>query len=362
MGTARHSKKNSPYLIALLLLPLAWGLLVLYSSDACAISFILSSGKDINAPLCVDDRIEVYVNGAPVFVDATNAGCKGTINISAEDGDLIEIDAIDWCGSCRSISPVYIHRADCDSYDIITEGRDDGCHGFPSSTEPFFTATYIVDMKWLACPDIKVTQMQCARAGGASIKILDAKNQVITPDSSDFPAEAIALNKADPEKVIFALDDAQPTPESSVSYTATGWVKLSQEQEYSKLYKDKEITFKAGERAVTVTYAPSDIKLPGKVAKSDEVFWTFLNGSEDVASCSVPKELYFVVRKGNIMYGNPRKEILDIACDIAGGLKKDHEIRVALETGLYDLYKFPSRSYNTPGHFNTLFLPAAGHL
>jgi len=221
---------------------------------------------------------------------------------------------------------------------------------------PFFVATYIVDLQWLSCPDVKVTKMQCARAGGSTIKILGPDNQLIKPDSSEFPTEAIASNAVDPEKVVFALNDDQPDPETDITYEATGWIKLGTEEGYHKLYDDRNITFGPGKREITVTYSPGDIFVPDGVLNTTEVYWTFISDSGKVASSAAAKEIYFVVRKSPLNIMRYRTEILDIACDIARGLKEDNEIRIALESGLYNRYKYPNRFYSTPGHFNTILL------
>jgi hypothetical protein len=352
MKTSKLNKKIQQLLAGILLLCALSGSVHIFSSDAQAISFILSGGKNKEEPICVDDMIYIYVNGEAVFIDHTTAGCKGTFAIEAEEGALIEIDAIDNVGACRGITPVYIHRADCDSYDIITEGRQDGCQGFPGSMTPFLTATYIVDLKWLSCPDIRVTKMQCARTGGASLKIIGPDKQVITPDSSDYPAEIIPPGGADAEKVVFTLDEAQPDPAEDITYEATGWVKLIAAEGYYKLYDDKDITFGPGSREVTVTYGSQDILLPGSVDKASEVVWTFMSDSGDPASHSVAKELYFIAGK-SLIHTRHRKEILYIACEIAAGLSTADEIRVALERGLYERYKLPTRYYTTPGCFDT---------
>ncbi len=352
----RQCKRPSTTIKGLMLCCAAYSFVLLTCFEVQAIDFIISGGKNKADQVCVDDMIYIYVNGERVFTDYTWAGCKGPFTIEAEEGDLIEIDAIDNIGSCRGISPVYIHRADCDSYGIITEGRQDGCQGWPASMEPFFVATYIVDLQWLSCPDVKVTTMQCARAGGPTIKILGPDNQPITPDSSEYPPEAIAPNAIDPEKVVFALDETQPDPENDITYEATGWIKLGTEEGYHKLYDNKDITFGPGKHEITVTYNRGDILPPDKVLKTGEVYWTFTSDEGEVSSYSAAKELYFVVRKSPLNVMKHRKEILDIACEIARGLKQDNEIRATLESGLYNRYKNPNRYYSTPGHFNTILL------
>ena len=187
--------------------------------DVLAADFILSGGEDSSTPICVDDQINVYVNGNAVFTDYGQAGCKGTIPLQAEDGDLIALEAIDAYGSCRALTPVYIHRSDCDAYDLITKGRDDGCNNYPASSDPFITASYRLNLAKLSCPEISVTKMRC-KANVPTMVLWDENNETILPDSQDFPPEILSVKTRDPELVTFT---AVSPPADDTIYRVAGY-------------------------------------------------------------------------------------------------------------------------------------------
>ena len=171
-----HATGNLLIALTIMALPVSAGLLCLSVPDVLAADFILSGGEDSSAPICVDDQINVYVNGNAVFTDYGLAGCKGTIPLQAEEGDLIAIEVIDAYGSCRSLTPIYIHRSDCDAYDLITKGRNDGCNNYPASSDPFITVSYRINLAKLSCPEISVTKMRC-KANVPTMVLWDEKGR-----------------------------------------------------------------------------------------------------------------------------------------------------------------------------------------
>jgi len=340
-------------------------------------TFTLSGGTDVNTPIGADDLIRVYINGHLYFTDpSVYADPIAPVPIVADDGDVITVEAEDYFGYCRGLSPVYIHRVDggCEEYDLVTNGVPGSCQsGFPPHFV-FYTTSYTVDMDKFSCSAIKVLKMQPVTRGRKDPRIilLDSSNRQIAANSSDYPPEALAPGAVPSEKVVFELQKDSGESRSgrgSSAYTAYGFVEVGGGQ-FELVYGPRKITFPTSgrRRQATETFEVRSIKLVNWVLKAPSVKWMFFKKDELVGEDIVGKTLYFVPSK-SVTWPAPlnksggRLEIYDIACELASGLVAPDDIRQVLEIGLYTRYTKAQRFYTCPGHFVdrkfnlTAFLP-----
>ena len=108
----------------------------------------LTGGPD-GEDVCVDDDLQVYVNGNLRFND--NSGtmdCFSTIPLGPiNNGDQIRVVAIDSFGFCRSLSPLYLLcRGRQTSSVLDATGYPEVCDDSPPQTTPFYDQTFTVSL------------------------------------------------------------------------------------------------------------------------------------------------------------------------------------------------------------------------
>lgn len=108
---------------------------------------ILSGGPIGTEQVCVDDDIQVYVNGAAKFIDNdVFAECWTPIPVGpVNNGDQLRVAAIDSFGGCHGLSPLYLHCPSTGaSQTLDANGVTPVCDGSPPQTTPFYDRTFTV--------------------------------------------------------------------------------------------------------------------------------------------------------------------------------------------------------------------------
>jgi hypothetical protein len=117
--------------------------------DGTCADAILSGGPSPSEPVCVDDDIQVYLNGAPIFIDDDHfAQCWPPISVGlVNNGDQLRVAAIDSFGVCHGLSPLYLHCPSTgDSQTLDAEGVPGVCDGAPPSDTPFYDKTFTINL------------------------------------------------------------------------------------------------------------------------------------------------------------------------------------------------------------------------
>ena len=103
------------------------------------------NGEDV----CVDDDLQVYVNGNLTFNDNDGTvNCFSTIPLGPiSDGDQIRVVATDSFGVCRSLSPLYLNcQGRQTSFALDATGYPEVCDASPPQTTPFYDQTFTVNV------------------------------------------------------------------------------------------------------------------------------------------------------------------------------------------------------------------------
>ena len=137
--------------LALLLIALA---LIAPSSQRpglAASQYKLAGTPDGTGTILVDDKLEVFLNGAPIYVDATpGKGPRAPITFTANIGDQLQFQLSDTNSQCAGLATIYLVDSQ-GNHTVATPGDDEGCRN-PAGPDRgvVFQATFVI-------PDIAVT-------------------------------------------------------------------------------------------------------------------------------------------------------------------------------------------------------------
>jgi hypothetical protein len=110
---------------------------------------VLAGGPNPTDPVCVDDDLEVQLNGTTVFDDNSGvAECHPPISLgSVNNGDQVRVIAVDTFGVCHGLSPLHLHCPSTGaSQTLDADGFPSVCDGAPGTTEPFYDETFTVNL------------------------------------------------------------------------------------------------------------------------------------------------------------------------------------------------------------------------
>ncbi|GEM_PF-2200026 len=108
-------------------------------ADTGTCTWTLYADEAMTSGPCVDDLIEVFLDGALLFTSPNDtAGCESPITFTASPGQLLSLDAVDYWGNCRGLEPVWIQEHESGQLTLLDPGRQDGCNGYPSGWTVFY--------------------------------------------------------------------------------------------------------------------------------------------------------------------------------------------------------------------------------
>jgi hypothetical protein len=181
------------------------------------------------------------------------------------------------------------------------------------------------------------------------IELLDSTGEPVDRELSAFPPEAFSKKRKGTEEVVFALREEAA---ESRRFEAAGYVETP--DGLYRVYGPKKVKFARGERQVTVNFPSKSIRPPEEIRKTEEVLWQMEEAPDSITHETVPKTLYALAGKPCGAMKRPRRDVLDIACEIAEGLAGDDEIRTALEHGLFERWCAEGRSYDDTPYYESV--------
>ena len=348
-----------------------FSLLLLARSSACAgaedLIFGGAPGVDFPKEFTILEgagRSYVYVNGTAVWDPTDGWGSRMPISVFA--GDTVRIsfryqklgenyggwfNAIHlWnlsCGASMKINDLY----DAPQY-LAPPGA-------PVEGPEFFARTYRVVEERRTCPSgencialeelsceepmpLKIISMKPLRRGG--VKLRNSLNQVINTRKMEFPPEVIYPRSIDGQVVVFEMFEAPSRAavfQVSASVSPTGSAAAG-------VFPSRRVVFRPGSRRARVVYQELNSRLP--IAKSQDVEWKVSRDGVKLGSLHAPKTMYFVHNKPLGLMAKPRVDILDLACELSAGAQSASDILGNLQRGLYNKYKYPTRTCGR-GHY-----------
>ncbi len=114
-------------------------------ADAGDCTYTLTSDEAGTTGPCVDDILEIRLDGVLIFTSPDDtAGCESVVTFTGRPGQLLSFDAFDYWGNCRGLDTVWIHEPESGLSEKLTDGRLDGCNGYPGGLTWFFGAEALV--------------------------------------------------------------------------------------------------------------------------------------------------------------------------------------------------------------------------
>jgi hypothetical protein len=111
---------------------------------------VLAGDSTGTQPICVDDDLEVQLNGTTVFDDNSGvAECHQPISLgSVNNGDQLRVIAVDTFGVCHGLTPgLFLHCPSTGaSQTLDADGFPPVCDGAPGTTVPFYDETFTVNL------------------------------------------------------------------------------------------------------------------------------------------------------------------------------------------------------------------------